>query len=149
MNWSSKLELTNAADVHVIKIESNLGDLYESHQLEIHFAIKRNQDLKWLRVSAFDHEWNRILLTNPVYFTKTRGARKEELVEWISHLEKILRQHPNERKRKHKVKPMKLNYENIWQHRAQYFMLLPCIIFFIIFSIYQWRYGIGIQGISI
>ncbi|MFJ7976962.1 ABC transporter permease [Peribacillus sp. NPDC096379] len=38
------------------------------------------------------------------------------------------------KKKKHKVKPMKLSYENIWQHRAQYFMLLPCIIFFIIFS---------------
>lgn len=41
---------------------------------------------------------------------------------------------PSSLKKKKKVKPMKINFENIWQHRAQYFMLLPCIIFFIIFS---------------
>ena len=38
------------------------------------------------------------------------------------------------RKKKKKIKPMKFNYENVWQHRAQYLMLLPCILFFIIFS---------------
>ncbi len=38
------------------------------------------------------------------------------------------------RKKKNQVQPMKVTFENIWQHRAQYLMLLPCIVFFIIFS---------------
>ncbi|WP_420489038.1 ABC transporter permease [Neobacillus vireti] len=38
------------------------------------------------------------------------------------------------KKKRNKVKPMGLTWKNIKKHRAQYFMLLPCIIFFIIFS---------------
>jgi putative aldouronate transport system permease protein len=40
----------------------------------------------------------------------------------------------NKKKKRNKVKPMGLNWKNIKKHRAQYLMLLPCIIFFIIFS---------------
>ncbi|WP_408633520.1 ABC transporter permease [Pontibacillus litoralis] len=37
-------------------------------------------------------------------------------------------------KQKKNVKPKKITVENVWQHRVQYMMLLPCILFFILFS---------------
>lgn len=40
----------------------------------------------------------------------------------------------NKKKKRKKVKPMGMTWKNIKKHRAQYLMLLPCIIFFIIFS---------------
>ncbi|GHH97786.1 CehA/McbA family metallohydrolase [Neobacillus kokaensis] len=64
------IHLTNAEQIEIIKIESNLGDLYVSDQADFdcRFEKARIKDLMWLRVSAFDHDENRILLTNPVYF---------------------------------------------------------------------------------
>lgn len=69
-----RIHLTNSPYLHVVKIESNLGDLYESHQVDIDYRIGKNQikDLMWLRVSAFDGEINRILVTNPVYIKKSK-----------------------------------------------------------------------------
>ncbi|WP_063254972.1 ABC transporter permease [Neobacillus niacini] len=40
----------------------------------------------------------------------------------------------NKKKKRKKVKPVGMTWKNIKKHRAQYLMLLPCIIFFIIFS---------------
>lgn len=64
------IHLTNAAKVHVVKVESNLGDLVSSDQLNIQYKIDTIKQLKWLRVSAFDNNLNRILLTNPIYFSE-------------------------------------------------------------------------------
>jgi hypothetical protein len=68
-----RIALVNAASAAVVRIESNLGDLYESHQAEIDFQMEkaRVEDLLWLRVSAFDSDLNRILLTNPIYFEQS------------------------------------------------------------------------------
>lgn len=65
-----QVRLTHADDVDVVRIESNLGDLYETNQVDILYKLSRIHDLRWLRVSAFDKELNRILMTNPVYFTE-------------------------------------------------------------------------------
>ncbi|MFZ7946232.1 CehA/McbA family metallohydrolase [Neobacillus sp. 19] len=65
-----KVHLTDTEDVHAVKIESNLGDLYEGHHKVIHQLEKSEvKDLIWLRISVFDQHLNRILITNPVYFT--------------------------------------------------------------------------------
>lgn len=65
-----KILLTQSTGVHLVKIESNLGDLYESYQFDIDCRIGKLDDLMWLRVSVFDEDLNRILITNPVYFEK-------------------------------------------------------------------------------
>jgi hypothetical protein len=65
-----RIQLTHSTQVHLVKIESNLGDLYESNHFSIDYQIEKSKDLIWIRVSVFDGDLNRILITNPVYFEK-------------------------------------------------------------------------------
>lgn len=65
-----RVGLSDSAQVDVVKIESNLGDLCVSGQADFDCQIEKLSDLRWLRVSAFDQERNRILVTNPVYVEK-------------------------------------------------------------------------------
>ncbi|WP_052127281.1 CehA/McbA family metallohydrolase [Pontibacillus litoralis] len=65
-----QVQLQNANHVHKVRIESNLGDILETGEIDFKSIVSQDQkqQLTWLRVSAFDQEMNRILLTNPIYF---------------------------------------------------------------------------------